>query len=68
MRLRHDPALVERARRLLADGASRREVARTLGVHHKTIGRWFPDSGWSRREAGEWTAFIRWYDTPHRGA
>lgn len=43
----------EQARRLLEDGCSITEVARTVGVTWVTIRKWFPDApAWSKREAG----------------
>lgn len=38
----------EEARRILDDGASYGEVARTLGVSRATVARHFPGEGWSR--------------------
>lgn len=47
-----DPEKLERARLMLEDGASRREVTRTLGLHSSTLANHFPDSGWTSRQAG----------------
>lgn len=47
-----DPEKLERARLMLEDGASRREVTRTTGLHSSTLANHFPDSGWTNRQAG----------------
>ena len=57
----HPPAAREQARRILADGASRAEAARTIGVTARTIHRWFPDvPGWTKKQAGEYAELRRW--------
>ncbi|QXO13149.1 helix-turn-helix DNA binding domain protein [Gordonia phage Jojo24] len=48
------------ARTLLEDGASYREVARTLGVPRHRVMRALPGYGWSYRDAGTFTASMRW--------
>ncbi|QWY84638.1 helix-turn-helix DNA binding domain protein [Microbacterium phage Footloose] len=54
-----DRALVER---LLDEGCSFSEAARTVGVHRSTIVRWFPDrEPWSKSEAGKFAAIVRRY-------
>lgn len=45
------------ARRLLDDGASLREAARTTGVSTNTMQRWFPGRGWVGD--GSSSAFLR---------
>ena len=45
---------IARMAALLADGVSREETARTLGVHPKTVRRYFPDARWSHQQAGSW--------------
>ena len=43
----------EKARRLLEDGCSLAEAARSVGVAPKTVRQWFPDApGWSALECG----------------
>lgn len=43
----------EQARRLIEDGCSITETARTIGVSWVTIRAWFPEArAWSKREAG----------------
>ncbi|QCG77801.1 helix-turn-helix DNA binding domain protein [Gordonia phage Reyja] len=48
------------ARTLLEDGASYREVARTLGVPRHRVMRALPGYGWTYRDAGTFTASMRW--------
>lgn len=50
---------LELARRLIEDGCSRCEVARTVGRHANTIARYFPESGWTREQVNEYTALLR---------
>jgi len=53
---RKPPASPERlaqAARLLADGASQREVQRTTGLARETIRKYFPGKGWTFIEGGE---------------
>jgi len=45
----HERILVEAAK-LIADGASHQEVARTLGIHRKTVAKYFPGTGWGPKE------------------
>lgn len=67
MHLSHAPATErhpdedrEIARRLLEDGCSFLEAARTVGVSQWTIRRWFPDAtAWTKQQASEHAAFIR---------
>ncbi|UXE05381.1 helix-turn-helix DNA binding domain protein [Arthrobacter phage Renna12] len=48
-----DAARLERARRLLEDGASLLDVERSTGLTHKTLRRHFPDHhGWTAHERG----------------
>jgi len=49
-------AEVLRAGRLLADGASYRETARTVGWDELTVARIFPGRGWSSREVAAFAA------------
>lgn len=46
-------------RRMLEDGASYSEVARTVGRHREVINRRYPGLGWTRQQCGEWTTMIR---------
>lgn len=48
------------ARCLLEDGASYREAARTLGVHRTRVMDALPGYGWTYRQAGHFTASVRW--------
>lgn len=43
-----------RASALLADGASLKDVAETLGRHRQTIAAHFPGRGWTRQEIGSY--------------
>jgi DNA-binding CsgD family transcriptional regulator len=45
----HERILVEAAK-LIADGASHNEVARTLSIHRKTVAKYFPGTGWGVKE------------------
>lgn len=47
---RTDIAKIIRADRLLRDGASYAEAARTVGVSPDTVARWFPGRGWKTEE------------------
>ena len=44
------PDMVERMRLLLEDGASQREVARTLGISTNAVRSRFPGLGWTQGE------------------
>jgi DNA-binding CsgD family transcriptional regulator len=46
---------------LVADGASCREVARTIGVHSKTVKKYFPESVWSKQQQSEMISAIQKY-------
>lgn len=50
---------LEFARQLLEDGASRTEVARTIGVDEKTMRRWFPEHKWSPEQIAEHVQALR---------
>lgn len=47
------------ARRLLLDGCSYNEVARTLGRSMDCVLRNFPGFGWDRRQINEFMAIVR---------
>ena len=53
------PERLEFARELFADGASRKEVIRTLGLNWSTVNRHFPNDRWTPAQAGELSAMIR---------
>ena len=44
-------AEIQQATAMLEDGASRREVARTLGRSESAIGNHFPNYGWNQSQA-----------------
>ena len=50
---------LESARRLLADGASQKETAVTLGMSRATLRRYFPGQVWTRQEAGHQAQMVR---------
>ncbi len=47
------PERLAQAARLLADGASQREVQRTTGIARETLRKHFPGKGWTFVEGGE---------------
>lgn len=57
---RATPVVLDQARTLLADGASYREVERTLGLHRSTISHHLPGYGWTPREGGQFRAATRY--------
>ena len=57
---------MEQARRLLEDGASYRETARTLGIGRGTVMRALPGYGWTYQDAGRHAMTIRWANRRHR--
>ena len=52
------PARLERARMLLEDGASYKEVERTVHMNRRTLRKRFPGYGWPPGEGGRLGAFI----------
>jgi transposase len=56
---RMSPAEIAQAERMLDDGASFLEVARTLQRHPSVIQRRFPGRGWTLKQCGEHAAFLR---------
>ena len=53
------PERLEQAARLLADGASQREVCRTTGIARETLRKHFPGKGWTFIQGGEFRALTR---------
>jgi DNA invertase Pin-like site-specific DNA recombinase len=53
------PERLEHAARLIADGASQREVQRTTGLARETIRKHFPGKGWTFVEGGRFRALTR---------
>ncbi len=47
------------AARLLADGASQREVQRTTGLARETLRKHFPGAGWTFVEGGKFRALTK---------
>lgn len=53
------PAQIDRARKMLEDGAGYTETARTTGHSVKTLRKYLPGMGMSAREAGQLGREIR---------
>lgn len=53
-------AEISRARELLEDGASYKEVGRTLGRHYNTIRFHLPGYGWTYKESGQFGMMMRY--------
>lgn len=52
----------EAAERLLDDGCSFHEAARTLGISSTTLYRWFPDRPrWSTQQCSEFAVLVRMF-------
>ncbi len=49
----------EVAERLIAEGCSYSEVARTIGRSHATVAKRFPGHAWSPKECGQFRAALR---------
>lgn len=49
----------ERAREMLEDGASRADVAETLGVNSKTVWSWFPQYAWTAAQRSEYRVMVK---------
>ena len=47
---------------LFADGASRAEVARTVGMSSRTIGKYFPGTAWSVSDAARFARMVHGFD------
>lgn len=50
---------LDTARRLLDEGASYCEVARTIGTTSSTVARHLPGRGWSPEQVGQWANYRR---------
>jgi len=50
---------IDVAKRLLDDGCSYKEASRSVGVSNTTMARTFPGRGWTKRQGGEFRAFLR---------
>lgn len=53
---RMTPEQIDTATKMLDDGASFAEVARTLGFTHDAILRRFPGRGWTKQQIGEYNS------------
>lgn len=49
---------VAKVDRMLADGCSLAEAARTIGTSRSAIWKRFPGRGWTRQQVGEWAALL----------
>lgn len=58
------PERLEAVARMLADGASNREIMRTLGVHYETLQRYFPGTAWSQDQVVELSRAVRKWGKP----
>ena len=47
------------AERMLDDGCSLAEIARTIGTGASTVATHYPGRGWTKQEVGQWRAFMR---------
>ena len=47
------------AERMLDDGCSLAEIARTIGTSASTVATHYPGRGWTKQEVGQWRAFMR---------
>jgi hypothetical protein len=52
-------SLLEKAGRLLEDGASQLEVIRTTGIARETLVKHFPGKGWTYKQGGKFRALTR---------
>lgn len=59
---RTSPELLAKIKEMLDDGCSNREIARTLDTSNKTVAKFFPDSGWTPQQAGEFSAMLKKVD------
>ena len=53
---------LDSAAALFADGASRAEVTKTIGLHQRTIEKYFPGTAWSMSDAGRWARTVYEFD------
>lgn len=53
---------LDRAKALLQDGPSQREVTRTTGIARETLRKYFPGKGWTFKEGGDFRALTKGAD------
>lgn len=53
------PERLKQAAGLFADGASQREVQRTTNISRMTLRKYFPGTGWTFIQGGEFRALTR---------
>ena len=56
------PERLAQIKALLDDGCSNREITKTLHVGDKTIKKYFPESGWTMKQAGDFSAALKAID------
>jgi len=59
---------LDRAGKLLEDGASQREVTRTTGISRMTLRKYFPGLCWTFKDGGDFRALTKSADVKIRGA
>lgn len=55
----HPPEVWELVERLLADGASRAEAARTAGISYSVVRARFPDAAWTREQVWDYARQVK---------
>lgn len=60
-------AQIDAARRLLDEGCSIRETARSIGATRDAVGKAFPGRGWTYSQAGAFRAATRDWAAERRG-
>ena len=55
-------AWVPEAKRLLEDGASYREVSKTVNIDRRHIQKTLPGSGWTKKEGGQFRKLLAMHD------
>jgi DNA invertase Pin-like site-specific DNA recombinase len=53
------PERLKLAQDLFRDGASQREVHRTTGIARETLRKYFPNTGWTFIQGGEFRALLK---------
>lgn len=53
------PAKLAQVRQMVEDGASHTQIAATLHVSRGTLSKFFPGTGWDRRQGGTYAQMVR---------